>query len=151
MCFSSSLQTGFTMYHEANTSPLMFAMILIIGLLLGVTIIILAFRFVFNGNLSYISILKAYGYNDRECYKAMYSGYHVVAVISFVIGTVYQVLLLSYMFQTFSSTYGIEYRFDFIGLLYAVIIFIIVYITVNVYYYNKINRLKIDNLNVDLG
>lgn len=151
LCFSSAIQMSFTMYHEANTSPLFFWMMFSIGLLLGITIIILAFRFVFKGNLKYLSILKAYGYKDKECYQAMYGGYHLVAIISFIIGTIYQVLLLSSMFKAFSGTYAIEYKFDFLGLLYTVIIFLVVYIATNIYYYKNINKLKLDNLNSDLG
>lgn len=151
LCFSSAIQMSFTMYHQANTSPLFFWMMFIIGMLLGTAIIILAFRFVFKGNLRYLSILKAYGYDDKECYQAMYGGYHLIAFLSFLIGTGYQVVLLSIMFEKFGGTYGIKYKFDFLALLYTVVLFLIIYIATNIYHYKIKNNLKLDSLNVDLG
>lgn len=151
ICFSSCIQMSFTMYHETDTSPMFFWMMLTIGMLLGVTIIFLAFRFVFKGNLRYLSILKAYGYKNRECYQAMYGGYHLVSTIAFAIGTGYQILLLSTMFKKFAGTYGIAYKFDYLGFFYSVVLFLIVYFITNLFYYQKINLLKIEELNTDLG
>jgi hypothetical protein len=151
LCFSANVQMAFTMYHEANTSVLFFWMILGIGLLLGVTIMILAFRFVFQGNKNYMAMLKAYGYQDKECYYALYGGYPLVSFFSFLFGTAYQAILMSFMFKEFTSTYGIEYSFDFYALAYSLVIFILVYGIINIVSYIKIKKIPMNQLNVDLG
>lgn len=151
LCFSATIQMSFSIYNQANTSPLFFWMMFLIGILLGITIMILAFRFIFTNNKKHLSILKAYGYENKECYYAIYGGYLIVAIISFIIGTIYQAILMSIMFKIFSSAYEIKYHFDFLALIYSLIIFIITYISINVYYYNRISKLKLDSLNCDLN
>ncbi len=96
-------------------------------------------------------MLKAYGYDNKECYYALYGGYHLVSVISFVIGIAYCAILMYFMFKVFDSTYSIVYKFDFLGLLYSFLLFISFYLGTNIYYYKKINKLKLDSLNADLG
>lgn len=151
LCFSSNIQMAFTMYYQANTSPLFFWMILLIGLLLGFTIMILAFKFVFTNNKKYLSIFKAFGYKNKECYYAVYGGYFIVAIISFILGTLYQALIMSIMFKVFASTYEIKYHFDLKALGFSIMFFSVIYIGINLYYYLKINKLKLECLNVDLG
>lgn len=151
LCFSATLQMSFSLLKQANTSYIFFWMCFLIGLLLGVTILFLAFKFVFKGNKKYMAMLKAYGYNDKECYYAMYGGYHIVSIISFIIGTIYCGVLMSIMFSVFTEAYGIEYKFDYLGLVYTFLIFAFFYVICNIMYFKKISKLELDNLNADLG
>lgn len=150
LCFSATVQMAFTMYFEVDMSMLFFLMMLFIGLILGVTIMILAFKFVFLSNKNHISILKAFGYDEKQCYFAFYGGYYIVSAISFILGTLYQVLILSIMFKAFEGAYEIKYEFSFLSLAYSFVSFAITYGIINLYYYFKINKLTLDNLNVDL-
>ncbi len=150
ICFASCIQMSFTMKKQANTSALLFWMMFGIGLLLGITILFLAFKFIYKGNIKYILILKAYGYSNKECRNAFYSSYHVVSLIAFIIGTIYQIGLLSMMFQVFSKTIEIKYRFDWLGFLYSILIFCTVYGFIFVYYHFKIKKMRLDQMNVNI-
>lgn len=151
LCFSANIQMAFTMLFEAETSPLFFWMIFGIGLLLGFTIIVLSFKFVYTNNRKYMGMLKAYGYTDKECYLALYGGYHIVSLLSFVLGTFYQVLIMSISFKQFEGTYGIKYSFNLPSFFISIGLFIAIYISVNIYSYILIRKLKLDSLNSDLA
>lgn len=150
ICFASCIQMSFTMKSQADTSILLFWMMFGIGVLLGITILFLAFKFIYKDNIKYILILKAYGYTNKECRNAFYSSYHVVSLIAFIIGTVYQIGLLSFMFRVFSKTIEIKYRFDWLGFLYSILIFCAVYACIFVYYHFKIKQMRLNQMNVNM-
>lgn len=150
ICFSSTIQMSFTLKKSVDTSLFLFLMMFGIGILLGVTILFLAFKFIYQFNFRYLSIMKAYGYQNQECRYAIYSGYHYVSMIAFVIGTFYQMGIMIVMFKVFSQTIEIQYRFDFLALLYALGIFLFVYILLFIFYYFKIKKIDLSSLNVNL-
>lgn len=150
VCFSGTIQMAFTMLNQANTSILMFLMMFIVGLILGVAILYLSFKFIYKSNVKYLSILKAYGYSDKECRYAVYSGYHYVSVVGFVVGTGYQVMLMAIMFNVFYSSFHIEYHFDYLACLYSVLIFLFFYILFYISYIMKIKKIKLDQININI-
>lgn len=144
LCFGASVQMSFSL-DQIGGSPLFFWLMLSIGLLLGISILCLAFGFAFTENKQYITLLKAYGYDNREIMKAIYSGYILVSVIGFIFGTVYQYGLLILMINIFIDTTEIKLTFSFLGLAYTLLIYIPVYILVNFYYFKKLQKLPLKN------
>lgn len=142
LCFGAAVQMSFSL-DQLNLSHFFFWMLLGIGLLLGVSILYLAFGFAYTENKEYISLMKAYGYSDSEAIRTMYGGYAYVTVIGFIVGTVYQYGLTYLVINLFSETVELEYTYSFSGLLYTLAIFIPVYLLINLYFYLKLKKLPI--------
>lgn len=142
LCFGASVQMSFSL-NQFDTSPLFFWMMFLIGLLLGVSILYLAFGFTYSENREYISLMKGYGYYDKEIIKCLYGGYLLVSVIGFVIGTFYQFGLLKLIILVFGDSVEAEYNFSFLGLLYTLLIFIPIYLLINGYYFWKLKKSSI--------
>lgn len=150
LCFSATIQMAFTMLNQTDTSIIFFLMMFIIGIILGVAILYLSFKFIYKSNFKYLSILKAYGYSDKECRYAIYSGYHYVSIVGFIIGTIYQVVLMMIMFNAFYSSFHIEYHFDFLAFLYSILIFLAFYFAFLIGYVLKIKKIKLDQININI-
>lgn len=142
LCFGASVQMSFSL-DQLDTSPFFFWMMLIIGILLGVTILYLAFSFTYSENKEYVSLMKGYGYSDVEIIKVLYGGYIYVTVIGFAVGTVYQYGLFQLLLNVFAETTDISFSFSFAGLGYTLLIFVPTYLLINVYFYYKLQRLSI--------
>lgn len=142
LCFGATVQMSFSL-DQLNASSFFFWMMFGIGLLLGVSILYLAFGFAYTENKEYVSLMKAYGYYDKEAIQTMYGGYVYVTIIGFIIGTVYQYGLICLMINLFSETMQLEYTFSFSGLAYTLLIFVPVYLLINLYFYFKLKKLPI--------
>lgn len=142
LCFGATVQMSFSL-NQLHVSSFFFWMMFGIGLLLGSSILYLAFSFAYTENREYVSLMKAYGYHDREALQTMYGGYALVTVLGFLIGTVYQYGLICLMIDLFSETMLIAFTFHPSGLVYTLLIFIPMYLLINLHFYFKLKKLPI--------
>ncbi len=129
-CFSAMTQMSFSM--KDLSSEMMGAMILIIGLILAFVTLFLAVTTVVSGNRKTIAMMRAFGYSEKECSRAVLGCYRPVAAAGFALGSVYQYLLLRLMvdlvFKDFPEMP--EYTFDFPVMLLSLAVFTVAYETV---------------------
>lgn len=142
LSFGSAVQMSFSL-ESLNASPLFFWLMFGIGLILGVSILYLAFGFTYTENKEYVSLMKGYGYRDTEIITTLYGAYVIVAIIGFAIGTAYQYGLIYLIIDVFSTTAELEYTFSFPGLAYTLLIFVPVYLLLNYYFYLKLKKLSV--------
>lgn len=133
------------------SSVMMGAMIMLIGIILACTTLFLAITAVINGNIKTIAIMRVFGYSQQECTKAILGGYRIMAYIGFIIGTIYQYVLLRIMVNiVFKDVENIPvYKFDFLIMLISLIIFIIIYEMVMYLYSEKIKKISIKEIMLD--
>lgn len=139
LCFGATVQMSFSM-DSLGASPLFFWMMFLIGLLLGCAILYLAFSFAYHCNKEYMTLLKAYGYSNKECINMLYGGYISVTIIGFVIGTIYQYGLMKLMIKVFSQTIEIIYNYNWLGLLYTLLIFVPIYVFIELLFFYKMKK-----------
>lgn len=142
LCFGATIQMSFSL-GQLNVSPFFFWMMFGIGLILGISILYLAFGFTYSENKEYVSFMKAYGYYDEEIIKTLYVDYIYVTMIGFGIGTLYQYGLMHFIIELFSETVTLEYNFSMPGLGYTLLIFVPIYLIINFYFFNKLKKLSI--------
>lgn len=145
-CFSAMTQMSFSMNELA--SIMMSVMIMMIGVILSCTTLFLAVIAVINGNTKTIAMMRVFGYSQKECCKAILSGYRPVSYIGFAVGTVYQYALLKIMVSVvFKDMEGVpEYGFDFPAMLISLVFFIAAYEIVMYYYSEKLKKVSIKEI-----
>lgn len=145
-CFSAMTQMSFSMNELA--SIMMGAIILLIGLILATTTLFLAITTVINGNTKTIAMMRAFGYSQHDCCKALLGGYRPLAYLGFVLGTIYQYVLLRIMvnmvFQDVENI--VVYQFDLPAMVISLILFIIIYEFVMYLYAGKIKNMSIKEI-----
>jgi len=126
-CFAAMIQMGASMRDLA--SEMMMVMILIIGIVLASATLILAISTVVKANFKNIAVMRAFGYPQIQCANAILGGYRPFAYFGFVIGTVYQYVLLKLMVSLiFKDVQGVpDYKFDFVVMAITLAAFIVVY------------------------
>lgn len=128
-CYSAMVQMSMSM--DELSSPMMAAIIMIIGLVLAVTTLFLAVTTVINATTKQISIMKVFGYSFRECSNAILNGYRPIAYMGFAIGAIYQYALLRIMVNMYATSTEVvsvpEYNFDVKGFFVVLISFILIY------------------------
>ncbi|MEA4831373.1 MAG: FtsX-like permease family protein [Oscillospiraceae bacterium] len=142
-CYSAMTQMSMSMKDLA--SPMMAAIIVIIGFILAFTTLFLAVTTVINANTKQISIMKVFGYSFRECSDAILNGYRPIAYIGFAIGTVYQYVLLKIMVGVFSTTMESipEYCFDVKAFIIVLISFVFIYEAIMYIYSARIKKISV--------
>lgn len=145
-CFSAMTQMSFSMKDLA--SEMMGAMILMIGLVLAFTTLFIAVTTVINGNTKTIAIMRAFGYSQKECCKAILGGYRPISYIGFVTGTVYQYALLRIMVDiVFKDVEGVPvYEFDLPVMLISLVVFIAAYEVLMFAYSEKIKTISMKEI-----
>ncbi|MCM1194214.1 MAG: ABC transporter permease [Acetatifactor muris] len=145
-CFSAMTQMSFSMKDLA--SPMMGAMILLIGLVLACTTLFLAITTVINGNRKTIAMMRVFGYSGQECSGAILGGYRPVSYVGFAVGTVYQYALLRIMVGiVFRDVEGVPvYEFDFPVMLVSLGVFILVYETVMYACSERIKKISVKEI-----
>lgn len=145
-CFSAMTQMSFSMNELA--SELMGMMIMMIGIVLACTTLFLAITTVIRGNIKTIVMMKIFGYSKKECSKAILGGYRPMAYIGFVLGTIYQYMLLKIMVTfAFRDIENVpDYKFDFPMMCVSLIFFIVLYELVLYCYSNKIKNISIKEI-----
>ncbi len=148
-CFSAMTQMSFSM--KDLSSEMMGAMILMIGLVLAFTTLFLAITTVVNGNTKTIAMMRAFGYSQRECCRAILGGYRPMSYIGFAVGTIYQYALLRIMVDiVFKDVEGVPaYEFDFPVMLISLIVFIVVYEVLMFVYSEKVKKVSIKEIMIE--
>lgn len=142
-CFSAMVQMSFS--TNDLSSELMAAMVLLIGLVLAFTILVLAITTVVNGNTKTIAMMRVFGYSQKECCRAILSGYRPISYLGFAIGTVYQYALLRMMVDfVFKDIDGVPvYKFDVPIMLITLVAFMVSYEIVMYVYSERIKKISI--------
>lgn len=145
-CFSAMVQMSLSM-KELSTESFSW-MVLLIGLILAFMTLFLSLSSVVKGNIKTIVMMRVFGYDDSTCSQAILGAYRPIAYIGFVIGTVYQyVLLKAVMTFVFADIENIpEYSFDFKALFITLIIFIVTYELFMYCYSLQIKRLSVKSI-----
>lgn len=91
-CFSSMMQMSLAIDELA--SKMMSVMTMGIGMVLSCTILLIAVSSVVRANGKAVMMMKAFGYRQKECSRAVLGGYRPWAYLGFVLGTGYQYMLL---------------------------------------------------------
>lgn len=141
-CFSAMVQMSFSM--RSLSSVTMGAIIFGIGVVLSVVAMIMAVTTVVNGNMRNISLMRAFGYSQKERAVAVLAGYIPFAVLGFAVGTVYQYGLLRIMVDmVFADIANMpEYSFDVPMFFVTLAAFIVAYASTMLYYVRKINKIS---------
>ena len=138
--FATQIQMAFTM-HQLMQDTVMMSTFVIIGLISGSVTLLLSLTFIIGANKKYITLLKAYGYTERECAKAMFGGYRIVTYIGFAIGTIYQYVLIAFVIARAFESVSVD--FSIIGLLVTLPTFIIAYEIIMLIYKQRITRIPL--------
>jgi predicted lysophospholipase L1 biosynthesis ABC-type transport system permease subunit len=143
--FAAQNQMAFMMYEATGGNLFMPTVFIGFGLMLGFVTLLLALTFITKKNSKYLAMLKAYGYTDRECGRAMFGGYRVVTYIGFAIGTVYQYFFMKFMIGIFASAYDDvpEVKFSVLGFFVVLGAFLIVYELIMLFYKKKIAKIPL--------
>lgn len=145
-CFSTMTQMSFSM--DELSSVMMGVMILLIGLVLASTTLFIAITTVINGNKKTISMMRVFGYSQKECSSALLGGYRPMAYIGFAVGTVYQYALLRIVMElVFKDLEDAPvYKFDLSAFLITLGIFIVIYELIMYTYSEKIKKITIKEI-----
>ena len=147
-CFANLMQMGFSM--EEIASPLMKWMMYIIGIILSSVTMLLAMNTLMKNQKKNIGMMRVFGYQMKECRKYILDSYRIVSYIGFMIGTVYQYVLLKIMLTVvFKDIEVPEYTFNFKVFFITLGIFIVVYELLIRYYSKKLNKIPIKEIMLD--
>lgn len=148
-CFSAMTQMSFSM--EDLASEMMGVMILIIGLVLAFTTLFLAVTTVINGNTKTIAMMRVFGYSQKECCRAILGGYRPMSYIGFLIGTVYQYILLRIMVDVvFRNVADVPvYKFDFPVMFISLAVFVAIYELLMYMYSQRIKKVSVKEIMVE--
>ena len=144
LCFASTTQMSLSM--EKYSSRMMSVLMILIGIILSSTTLILALFTVIEGNTKDISMMKVFGYTDKECKNAITGGYRVWSYTGFFVGTLYQYLLLKIMINTvFGESLGSlpPYEFNFAAMLISLAAFTLFYELLIHFMSKKIGRVRL--------
>ena len=148
-CYSAMVQMS--MGVEDLSSKMMSLIMLTIGVILAFATLFIALSTVVRSNAKSISIMRVFGYSRHECSSSILNGYRPAAITGFVIGTVYQYVLLKLtvelVFKDVENLPG--FNFDFKALLIAAVTFVIAYEAVTRLYSRKISRLSVKEVLLD--
>lgn len=145
-CFSAMTQMSASM--KDLSSVMMGLMILTIGIILACTTLFLAITTVIRGNTKTIAMMRVFGYTQRECCKALLDGYRPMSYIGFVLGTIYQYVLLRIMVDiVFKDMKGIPvYKFNFPVMFISLALFVIIYEALMYLYSEKIKQISVKEI-----
>ncbi|MCH5258052.1 MAG: ABC transporter permease [Lachnospiraceae bacterium] len=148
-CFAAMTQMSCSMDELA--SRMMGIMIMTIGIVLAIVTLFIATTSVIKANRKTITMMKVFGYSAKECSKAVLSGYRPWAYLGFVLGTIYQYVLLKIMVTiVFKDVAGMpEYEFDIPVMLITLVVFFILYETIMFSYTKKMEKLSVKEIMLD--
>lgn len=145
-CFSAMVQMSMSM--KDLSSETMAIMIITIGLILAFMTLFLSLSSVVKGNTKTIAMMRVFGYKHSDCSKAVLGGYRPFSYIGFVIGTIYQYVLLKVMVTIVFADIGNvpEYNFDFKACAISLVLFILTYEIAMYGYSQRIKKLPIKSV-----
>lgn len=145
-CFSAMTQMSMAMDDLASES---FSwMILFIGLTLAFMTLLMSLTSVIKANTKTIAMMKVFGYSNKECSKSILGGYRPVSYIGFVIGTLYQYVLLRIMVDIVFADFDKvpEYRFDDKAFVISLLLFVILYEFILAIYSRKAGKQSVKSI-----
>ncbi len=145
-CFSAMTQMAMSMDDLSSES---FSwMIISIGLILAFMTLLMSLTSVVKANIKTIAMMKVFGYSEKECSSSILGGYRPASYIGFVIGTVYQYLLLRIMVDVvFAGLDSMpEYSFDYKALAISLVIFAASYELITCCYSRKIGKQSVKSI-----
>lgn len=103
---------------------------------------------VVKANTKTIAMMKVFGYSQKECSSSILGGYRPVSYIGFIIGTIYQYLLLRIMVDiVFADFEKIpEYSFDYKVFIISLVTFVVSYEFIIYCYSRKIAKQSIKSI-----
>lgn len=142
-CYSAMVQMSSRMNEFSE--GLMVVMIFVIGIILAGITLLMALTTVVKRNTKNIAMMRVLGYSFAECRKAVLSKYRVFAYIGFVLGTLYQHLLLKIMINiVFQDVEGVpDYNFNMLNCFYVLISFAILYEVILYEYGRRIRKVSV--------
>ena len=145
-CFSAMVQMSMSM--KELSSETMAIMIITIGLILAFMTLFLSLSSVVKGNTKTIAMMRVFGYKHSDCSKAVLGGYRPFSYIGFVVGTVYQYVLLKLMVTVvFKDIENVpEYNFDFKACAVTLVLFVLAYEIAMYGYSQRIKKLSIKSV-----
>lgn len=145
-CFSAMVQMSMSM--KDLSSETMAIMIITIGLILAFMTLFLSLSSVVKGNTKTIAMMRVFGYQHSDCTRAVLGGYRPFSYIGFIIGTIYQYVLLKTMVSiVFADVANVpEYNFDFKACAITFALFIISYEIAMYGYTQRIKALPIKSV-----
>ena len=145
-CFSAMVQMSMSM--KELSSEAMAVMIITIGLILAFMTLFLSLSSVVKGNTKTIAMMRVFGYKHSDCSKAVLGGYRPFSYIGFVIGTVYQYVLLKIMVTVvFKDIENVpEYNFDYKACAVTLVLFILAYEIAMYGYSQRIKKLPMKSV-----
>lgn len=145
-CFSAMVQMSMSM--KDLSSKEMAIMILFIGLLLAFITLFLSLSSVVKSNTKTIAMMRVFGYKHSDCSMAVLGGYRPYSYVGFVIGTIYQYLLLKIMVAiVFADVENVpEYNFDFKACAITLVLFLLTYEIAMCGYSRRIKKLSIKSV-----
>ena len=149
MSFSSMIQMSLGMRDFVDTIIRM--IMTVIGVILSLSILLITLEVIVSNNKKNISILNIMGYSVSECSQIVLSKYRIVALIGFIIGTVYQYVLIKVLLIKLSKELDsqVVYNFDYLSLLISSVLFILIYELFIRYYYKKIRMIDAKKIILD--
>lgn len=148
-CFAAMTQMSCSMDELA--SRMMGIMIMAIGIILAIVTLFIATTSVIKANRKTITMMKVFGYSAKECGGAVLSGYRPWAYLGFVLGTVYQYVLLKIMVTiVFKDVEGMpEYQFNIPVMLITLAAFLALYEIIMFTYTKKMEKLSVKEIMLD--
>lgn len=148
-CFAAMTQMSCSMDELA--SQMMAILTMAIGIVLATVTLLIATTSVIQANQKTIIMMKVFGYTAGECGKAVFSGYRPYAYLGFVLGTIYQYILLKFAVTVlFRDMADIpEYSFDVPVMLITFAAFIVLYEAIMFAYTKKIERYSVKEIMLD--
>lgn len=145
-CFSAMTQMSMSM-DDLSSETFSF-MIISIGLILAFMTLLMSLTSVVKSNTKTIAMMKVFGYSRKECSCAILGGYRPVSYVGFVIGTVYQYLLLKITVNVFFADFENipEYTFNFKALAVSLAAFIAAYEIIIYCYSRKISGQSVKSI-----
>lgn len=148
-CFAAMTQMSCSMDELA--SRMMSVMVMAIGIVLAVVTLLIATTSVVRANRKTITMMKVFGYSAKECGRAVLSGYRPWAYLGFILGTIYQYVLLKLMVSVvFKDIEGMpEYRFDIPVMFMTLAAFLVLYESIMLAYTKKMEKLSVKEIMLD--
>lgn len=148
-CFSAMVQMSLGM--DGLADEMMAYMMLGIGLTLAFVTLFIALTVAVRSNAKTISMMKAFGYSRRDCSSSVLNGYRPAAAVGFVVGTVYQYVLLKIAVNViFADVENVpEVEFDLKALIVTAAAFVAVYETVMYAYSRRIGKISVKEIMAD--
>lgn len=145
-CYADMIQMSFSMDELGNL--FLELMIIMIGIILASCTLFLAITTVVNDNTKTIAMMRTFGYDFRECSKAILGCYRPFAWLGFALGTVYQYVLMQVILHVvFADVDNVpEYSFDVKALIITLISFVVIYELFLYCYTQKIKRISLKEI-----